>query len=379
MTSRFRALPLAMLALTCLAGCQDAVGRPRPLVGDILWRVEPGLREPYQWHGMPAVAGERVFFDVVEAIKAFDVHTGRELWSTVIRPEPRARSRSLVAQNNLVIASDPFGIVAFDQESGAIRWRVAPNDSLIQSQGAADSRAYYTGTRGGQVYALDIATGAILWGADMRTGTDWLASNIIGIAVSGDTLAITGIFRTDPADYRPQGFIAAADRRDGRLLWRYETAAEFGSSFSSKAAITAELVLQADAVQRQMIALDRYTGAVRWIVSTDSYWGGPGAVPNVQDNVVYFGTHGGVAYAVDVPSGTVKWISDTKHTIEDVIPCGNYVFANNQAATVLDKRTGKQLRLVVAGEEDFLTSGFVVSGNRLFASGMVAVYALSCG
>ncbi len=364
-----------MAALIALMACQDSSGARPTTVGDVLWRVEPGIVAPFEWWGIPATAGERVFMDVGNSIKAFDASTGDELWSTVVRANPTPETENLVVQSGLVIAADRSGIVALDQASGVTRWRVTPNDSFIQSAGAADAEAYYTGTRGAFVYALHLATGAKLWEVDLRT--DWISGNVIGLAVSGNMLAVSGILRRDPSTQIPQAFVAALGPRDGRVLWRFETTSGPHGVYSAPA-ITDKLILLPDVLQREMIALDRQDGSVRWRAKTDEYYGGPGSVPDVQAGVVYFGAHDSHVYAVDLETGALKWRTKITSTVDQVVICGNYVFASNQGANILDRATGRRVREVVAGDEDFLTSGWAVAGKRIFASGMVAVYALSC-
>ena len=381
---RFRTGQFTNLAIGCAfailsSACHDSSGPQRRRVGDVLWRVEEGYPETRQWWGIPAVSGTRLFVDIGNSLRAYDTHTGRQLWSTRVRPEPLPDSKIIHAQNGFVLMSDPAAIIALDEVTGAIRWRMSPNDSLIQSYGTVDSRAYYTGTRGGFVFALDVNTGGILWEASMQLDTDWFAANIIGLAVSGDTLIVSGIFRRDSSTFKPQGFIAALDRNNGHRWWKYETNALYGSGIYSAAAITRDLVLQGDVLQKRFIALNRYTGEQRWFVQTDPAWGGPGSVPFVVDDMVYFGTHGGVVYGVDVNTGATRWSTATGSSVDEVVVCGRYAFAKNQGADILNAKTGAKVRLVIADPDDFLTSGLVASGNSIFGTGVRAAYALSCG
>lgn len=373
---RLPMLPALFVAAATFSACHDSAGTDGAKVGDVLWRVEPGIQDAFEWFGIPAAADGRVFMDVGNSVKAFEAETGRELWSTVIRQHPAPDSHNLVTQGGLVIASDPRAIVALDQGSGVTRWRVTPNDSLIQSYGTADSRAFYTGTRGAFVYALDLSTGTELWKKDLRT--DWIAGNVIGIAVSGDTLAVSGILRRDPTTLVPQAFLVTLDRRDGRELWRYESSTG-GHGVYAAPAFTRELVLLPDVLQKALLALDRRTGTVRWIFPTDPDWGGPAGVPVVRDEIAYFGSHDGHVYAVDLKSGAQRWKARSSTSVDGVVMCGEYVFASFQGANIFNVVSGRKVREVVDGPDDFLTTQFVTLGNRVFGSGTVAVYALSCG
>lgn len=376
----FRALLTSVVI--AVSACHDPAGgdRTRPgalAVGDVVWRVEPGIASAAQWWGIPATAEARLFIDVGNSIKAFATEDGRELWSTVVRPGRIPESQNLIAQSGLVLVSDNLAVVALDQATGTERWKVTPNDSLMQSFGAADAAAYYIGTRGGYVYALALSSGATLWEVDLKQ-SHWLAGNVIGMALSGDTLAVSGVLKIDPATYLPQAFVIALDRRDGKELWRYESTTGAHGVYSSPT-MTDKLVLLPDVLQKKMIALDRSNGSVRWVANTAWDWGGPGSEPFVRDGVVYFGNHGGNVYAVDLETGAIKWTTYVHNFVDHVVLCGNHVFASTHGGSILEPATGKWIRDVVTGREDFLTSHWAVSGNRIFASGMVAVYALSCG
>ena len=369
-------LPLIASCMVSAFGCHDSSGRERPGVGDVLWRADAGISTPLSWMGIPATAGNRVFIDVGNSVKAFDTTNGKELWSTVVRSHVAPESNDILVRNGQVLVSDQYAIVALDEESGATRWSVAPNDSLIHAYSAADSRVYYTGTRGGFIFALDIATGATLWEKSLGEA-DWLGSTIIGFGVSGDTLAVSGLYRTDPRTTLPQFFLLAMNRQDGRELWRYKSDTGY-HMMETPPVITDEFFLISDVLQRSVLAFDRLNGTIRWRAATDPLWGGPSIQSFVHKDMVYFGAHDGSVYAVALATGAQKWRTNTGSSVDHVVVCGNHVFASNQGASILDIRTGRQIRDVVAGEQDFLTSHFAVAGDRVFASGTRAVYALSC-
>ena len=369
----FASLCLALLGSTA---CGDASGTARTGVGSTVWRVEAGIQTPYEWFGRPAVSNGRVFMDVGNSIKAFDTQTGAELWSTVVRSHLAPESTNLVVQNGLVLVSDPLAVVALDETTGTTRWSVAPNDSTVQSFGAADEHSFYTGTRGAFVFALELATGATRWEKSLRQ-SDWLGGNIIGIARSGDTLAISGVYRTDPTTSVPRAFAVVLDSRDGRELWRYQSDTGLHAVYAAPA-ISDDVVLLGDGLQRTMTGYDRSTGEVRWVIHTDPEWGGPNAQPFVQNGIVYFGAYDNHVYSADLKTGRVRWRANLGSGVEHVVRCGKYVFANSQGATIFEAATGRRVRDVVIGDIDFLSSEFAVSENRAFASGTRAVYALSC-
>lgn len=277
----------------------------------------------------------------------------------------------------LVLVSEPTGIIALDAVTGAFRWKVSPDDSIIQSFGAADGKAYYTGTRGQKVHALALPGGAVLWSNDL-TRPDWLKANVVGLAVSGDTVYATGIIRRTTAIVPRDIFIVALDRNNGRELWRYETGNGGDHVVYSAPLITPQFVIMPDERERVVFALDRQTGSRRWSVYTDSSWGGPGPIPSVSGSVVYFGSSDQYVYAVSLATGALIWKTKTVASVTHVAACGDYLFANNQGAVILNRHTGQFVREVVAGADDFVTSHFLVLEDRVIVSGTEAIYALAC-
>lgn len=358
------------------SACDKPVHDNPPRAGDVLWRV-PLAAESHEWFGVPAALDNRVFIDVQNSVRAYDVNSGREVWRTPIRPSSIPESRNLVVSSGLVLASDPTGVIAVDAVNGAYRWTVSPDDSIIQSFGAADDRAYYIGTRGQKVHALGLPGGNVLWSTDL-TRSDWVKANVIGVAVSGDTVYASGIIRRTDAIKPRDIFIVALDRNSGRELWRYET--NYGGDHVVYAAplVTAELLILPDERERVVFAIDRQTGVRRWGAYTDSLWGGPGPIPSVADGVVYFGSSDQYIYAVSLTTGSLIWKTKTVASLRHVVACGDHVFGNNLGVEILDRRTGKLIREVVAGEDDFPSSHFLVLSDRVIVAGVAAIYAIRC-
>lgn len=358
------------------SACDKPVHDNPPRGGDILWRV-PLVAETPEWFGIPAALDSRVFIDVENSLRAYDVSSGRLLWSTPVRAVSVPESRNLVVSAGLVLASDPTGVIAVDAATGAHRWTVSPDDSIIQSFGAADDRAYYIGTRGQKVHALSLPSGSVVWSTDL-TRSDWFKANVIGVAVSGDTVYASGIIRRTTAILPRDIFIVALDRNSGRELWRYET--RYGGDHVVYAAplITSQFVIIPDERERVVFALDRWTGVRRWGVYTDSLYGGPGPVPSVAEGAVYFGSADKYIYAVTLATGSLIWKTKTVASLRHVVACGNHVFGDNQGVEILDRSTGKLIREVVAGEDDFPSSHFLVLGDRVVIAGIAAIYAIRC-
>jgi outer membrane protein assembly factor BamB len=363
------------LGLGCLS-CDKPVSDHAPQAGDVLWRV-PFAAESQEWLGIPAASAGLVYIDVENAIHAYEIRSGREVWRTPIRTVLVPESQNLVASAGLLLVADPTGVIALDAVSGALQWKVSPDDSIIQAFGAADETAYYIGTRGQNVHALRLPSGTLAWSTHL-SGPDWVKANVIGVAVSGDTVYASGIIRRT-AGIKPRDiFIIALDRNSGRELWRYET--NYGGDHVLYAAplVTSDFVIVPDERERVVFALDRWTGTRRWNVYTDSLWGGPGPIPYVADGVVYFGSSDQYIYAVSLNTGALVWKTKTVASITHVVACRDHVFGNNQGVEVLDRRTGRKLRELIATPDEFPTSHFIVLDDRVIISGVIGIYAIRC-
>ena len=363
------------LIIAC-SSCDKPVSHNRPQAGDVLWRV-PFAVESQEWLGIPAASGDLVYFDIDNSIRAYEVSSGREVWKTPIRTILVPESQNLVVSSGLLIVADPTGVIALDAVTGVRQWKVSPDDSVIQAFGAADESAYYIGTRGQNVHALRLPTGTVAWSTHL-SGPDWVKANVMGVAVSGDTVYASGVIRRTIGIKPRDIFIIALDRSSGRELWRYET--DYGGDHVLYAAplVTSDFVIMADERERVVFALDRWTHTRRWAVYTDSLWGGPTMIPDAKDGVVYFGSSDQYIYAVSLNTGALLWKTKTVASITHVVACRDHVFGNNQGVEVLDRRTGRKLREIIATPDEFPTSHYLVLDDRIVVSGVLGVYAIRC-
>lgn len=198
-----------------------------------------------------------------DAVIAFDMDTGRMLWSRQVTPDDRwtiaclrsdktncppnpgddydfGTSPILVSVpdgRNLILAAQKSGVVyALDpDQEGKIIWKVrvadgGPEGGVEWGGAAGEGRAYYpisdwrqsVPNAGGGLIALRIGNGAEVW----HTG-----------AISPDCIKIPGCSAAQvaPATVIPgvifsgslDGHLRAYDARDGRVIWDFDTAKSF--------------------------------------------------------------------------------------------------------------------------------------------------------
>jgi serine/threonine-protein kinase len=370
-----RAAPpaLALLASVLASACGELLGG-KSEGGDPGWAVA----EASGFGGIPAVDGQRVYVEGDTGLAAFDQGTGRKAW------EPRLTtgggSQAVVFRAGRLYSAEVEVVRAYDAESGAVVWEHAfPNQSSPDFGAlAVDDRAVYVGTRDHRVLALNVATGATVW--DVDVGRGWTFPGLVaGVSVSGDTVYAAVTRNLNPNGFDQAAVIVALQRSTGAELWRYQSAGT-KSNVSSPPVVAGSLLVAADRYGNSMFAVDRATGAEVWRVRGEAGFVGPYGPPPVADGVAYLGSGDTRVHAVDLATGSVKWRSEgTRASIRALGVCGDRVIVNNDDIQVLDRRTGKLLRVAMrSSDTEFATSGVAVAGGRAFIAGSRKVYAVSC-
>jgi polyvinyl alcohol dehydrogenase (cytochrome) len=224
----------------------------------------------------PAVVGDTVYFpDWAGNLYAVDKWTGQERWKASIAAATgvsgdKARATPAIAGDKLIIGTQgPFGgggkILAFNKDNGALVWsttldthpaavitqsatvfgnRVFVGTSSVEESFATDP-TYPCCSFRGQMAALDLGTGAILW--SLRTAPEGFPGN----AVWGSSPAID--------QKRGQVYIATGNNYDAppEVLDCIDAAA--GDPEAQQAC------LPADNHFDSVMALDMKTGAIRWV------------------------------------------------------------------------------------------------------------------
>lgn len=162
--------------------------------------------------GRPVVAGERVIVGFASGhLAAFNLHNGKRLWETAVAVS-RGRSEierlididstPRVFENMVYTVTYQGQIAALTLESGQIVWS---REASSYVDIAIDEGHVYFSDNSGELWALDRASGATLWRQDKLHGRATTAP-----AVLGDYVAV--------GDF--QGYIHWMTRADGRFVAR---------------------------------------------------------------------------------------------------------------------------------------------------------------
>jgi outer membrane protein assembly factor BamB len=194
-------------------------------------------------------------------------------------------------------------LVALDAATGAPRWRRALAEGHEPTaRGSASPVAIADGVVYGGVLrdvgAFDLATGAPRWRLDAaREGGD--ATTAAGPALAGDlVLVVLG---------RGWSGVAAYDRATGAEVWR---APDVGTGAQGTPLVVGDLAYVVD-WEGEVVALDARDGTPRWrrrVVDDAAPWGYASAAPPVANaGTLLVATMAGGLVALDADDGEPRW------------------------------------------------------------------------
>ena len=326
--------------------------------------LRPPFRKVWTFHGhslleFPPVVG---YGDVYLAsfqgrMFALDAATGRTLWTY---RSHMCGWASPALSNHVVyvtfIGSPECGahrrdgeLVAFDAESGRVRWvrRIPPSESSPLVVGSS----VYVGDWRGRVWAFAAATGRTRWTTPLRGAIKG------SLAASGGRLYI-GTYRGD---------VVSLDARTGRVLWR---TGGLGSIYASPAVAYGRVYIAS--LDGGVYAFGARTGHLLWSRPTGGY---VYASPALWRRRVLIGSYDGHFYALDAGTGEVRWrfaangrISGSASVIDGLV----YFSTFTQRTFALSASTGSE----VAAWPDGKYSPAVADSQRLYLVGLGRLYAL---
>ena len=210
-----------------------------------------------------------------------------------------------------------------------------------------DGTVYVGGA--GKPYALDGATGRLLW--------ESAAGGVIG---SSPAIGADGTVYVGSYDFR----VYALDGASGRICWEFRT----GNYVYSSPAIGEDGTVYVGSTDDKVYALNGVTGQTRWEFRSG---GAVYSSPSIgADGTVYVGSDDCKLYALDGATGRRLWESPTGGPVRSSPAVGAdgtvYVGSHDHKVYALDGTTGQKLW-------DFMTGGPVLSSPAIGADGTVYV------
>jgi len=191
-------------------------------------------------------------------------------------------SSPAVANGVVYVGSAYSRVFALNAATGSLLWKYKTGN-VVSSSPAVASGVVYFGSQDNNVYALNASTGALRW--KYTTG---------GAVLSSPAVA-NGVVYVGSEDRN----VYALNASTGALLWKYTT----GSAFSSPA--VANGVVYVGSLDGKVYALKAGTGALLWKYTT----GREGdSSPAVANGVVYVGLYPDHSvYALKAGTGALLW------------------------------------------------------------------------
>jgi len=264
-------------------------------------------------------------------------------------------SSPAVANGMAFVGSTDGNVYAVDLESGAQKWKFETKVRVTSSPAVSNGTVYF-GSYDGNFYAVDAVSGQLKW--KFQTGGErrFAGRHIHGIQPVAETMP-------DPFDFylssptvwngavyfgSGDGNVYALDTASGKLKWKFHT----GDVVHASPAI-ADGKLFIGSWDSFFYALDASNGKEKWRFKTGEDHEiynqvGIQSSAAVMDGVVYFGCRDSNFYALDAATGQKKWAFNNKGSWVITSPAvadGKVYFATSDTALfyALDAKSGAQL------------------------------------
>lgn len=276
----------------------------------------------------------------------------------------------------IYFGGDDGYVYAVDAADGRQRWKYKTGGP-VPSTPAIAANVLYVASYDGKLHALDARTGEARWKFTTGGERRFEAKNLHGQLPKSQTIADAfDVFLSSPvvagdAVYfgSGDGNLYALDAASGDLLWKFKTGDVVHASPAH-----ADGVIYFGSWDSYFYAVDAKTGALRWrfhggedpVIHNQV---GFQSSPAVVNGVVYTGCRDSKLYAIDAATGREKWHFDAVGSWVISAPAvvqGKVVFGTSDSSLylVLDAETGKEL--VRQQGKAFVFSSPAVSGNTVY-------------
>ena len=273
-----------------VSAMDGSVNALRAADGAPRWKAET---EGY-CHSSPVLADGRIVVGSADGrVYAFRARDGRRLWAR--RTGGPVYASAAVAKGIAAIASGDGTVYGLDLADGNVRWRFAlpPSPSAFaQSPAGTDGERFFVGAWDKHVYALDAATGALVW---RQPGTDRsfaYSPAIGGPAVGGGTVYI-------PAN---GNVLHAFDAATGATRWTYTSPGD-KVGYSSPALVGDRIYIGCLGDKGEVRCISAADGREVWVAATGStiY----DSSPAVADGMVSIGSVNGSLWVIAADDGRI--------------------------------------------------------------------------
>jgi outer membrane protein assembly factor BamB len=214
-----------------------------------------------------------------------------------------------------------------------LKWKFTTNGPVVSTPAVVGDTAY-VGSNDHYLYAINVATGAARW----KFKTDSRVASSPAVAAG----------RVYFGSY--DGYIYALDASNGELRWKFHTNGEHRFAGKHLHGATPDAEVMPD-------PFDFFLSS-----------------PAVMRGIVYVGSGDGYVYALDAPSGKLRWKFHTGNVVHASPAVANdtvYVGSWDSYFYALDARTGQERWRFKTGEDPAISNQVGIQSSAVIADGLV--------
>jgi outer membrane protein assembly factor BamB len=253
-------------------------------------------------------------------VYALDVNTGAVLWGPLDHTSTSRWAAHTYANGKLFVLTASGLLRAINPATGAVLWsaQMPGNRGYSAPPVAVNGLVYLSSGANAQMLAVDQQDGSILWTAPVANGMD-----------SSPTIGPDGLYAAYACDtYR-------LDPLSGDMLWRHRTCSSGGGGNTA---------VLSDSRLFAVVSTGSGNAYATFNASDGAILGGfvPGARPAVASGTAYF-VSGGVLHAVDIATNTPRWTYAADPTLNTApLVIDNMVAVGSSSGSVylIDSVTG---------------------------------------
>jgi hypothetical protein len=243
------------------------------------------------------------------------------VWKWVL--QSRCYAQPILDGHNVYIVSQKGEVVSGDIATGKKNWSIMVNGPILADPDFNQDHLFVS-TQNGSVIALKKKDGGVFWSANYPE--------------EPFTAPLTVVNEMLLAPSR-SGTLYAFSTKDGHLLWKHEGNIKYNTKV-----IVKEPYLFIGGWNQDFFCF-RMDGTVNW-----KYRASYRIVENalVHNNDVFFTAHDSYIYALDVPTGNLKWRfhADYDQPTEMLWIGNELLFGSREYLDVLDPQSGKRIRRI---------------------------------
>lgn len=286
-------------------------------------------------------------------------------------------SSPAISEGTLYIGCSDHFLYALNADTGALKWKFK-TDGRITSSPAVAGGVVYFGSFDSNFYAVEAATGQLKWKFKTEGERRFSAAHIHGGEPAAEIMPDPfDFYLSSPVVVNGEVYfgsgdtnVYALDAATGKLIWKFKT----GDVVHSSPAFF-DGTLYVGSWDSYFYALDAATGKEKWRFKTGEdpkihNQVGIQSSPAVAGGVVYFGCRDSKLYAVDAATGKQLWFFPNKGSWVISSPAvldGKVYFATSDTGMLhaVDAKTGASLFSLENNHWPMFSSP-AISGDKLY-------------